>query len=295
MHARDAIRAALTPPASGALVNAAYVVRQTQPLERADPVSRMDVPRLIFVLRGQRAFTTHAGGRTFVQRVRPGEGFYIPPKVWLSRHYERPYESVGIVFQPDFTRFILVRRTAAAVRKKAAEPSIAAQHHAAAAWDAQGRALGLLLERHPHPEPAAVYTRDLLEALLLHAREKLTQAEPGRRGKAMFTWRAACQYIDEHLETALDRETLARALDIHPNHVSRLAHRFGGCSFNAYVRGVRLDRAQEWLADPRLTVAQIAARCGFSGANYFVRCYRQRFGRPPGASRGSAFQAPSVR
>lgn len=64
-----------------------------------------------------------------------------------------------------------------------------------------------------------------------------------------------------------------------------------GRSFSQYLRHRRLMRAAEALADPalaRLSVADIAFRCGFEDPAHFSRAFRQRFSMTPAQHRAQA-------
>jgi transcriptional regulator GlxA family with amidase domain len=99
--------------------------------------------------------------------------------------------------------------------------------------------------------------------------------------KAQTTFAAACSYLDEHCCQAISRDDVARALQIHPTHVSRLFSQLSDKSFNQHLVQARLKRAHALLTDPTLTISQIAAMCGFNAASYFTRLYRQQYGQGP--------------
>lgn len=62
--------------------------------------------------------------------------------------------------------------------------------------------------------------------------------------------------------------------------------RWVGCSPTQYLADVRLRRAHaDLLADPALTVSDVAARWGFSSASRFAAAYKRRYGCTPSAAR----------
>lgn len=62
--------------------------------------------------------------------------------------------------------------------------------------------------------------------------------------------------------------------------------RWIGRSPTQYLVDVRLQRAHaDLIADPLLTVSDVAARWGFSSASRFAAAYKQRYGTPPSMSR----------
>jgi AraC family L-rhamnose operon transcriptional activator RhaR/AraC family L-rhamnose operon regulatory protein RhaS len=52
-------------------------------------------------------------------------------------------------------------------------------------------------------------------------------------------------------------------------------------TFIGHVTRVRIMDALRQLRETDLTIAEIAARCGFSDQSYFDRRFRQAFGRSP--------------
>lgn len=64
-----------------------------------------------------------------------------------------------------------------------------------------------------------------------------------------------------------------------------------GTTFGQELMSIRLDRARRQLRDPRflkISVSEIAWRCGFTDSSHFARRFRQRFGTSPRAYRRSA-------
>jgi AraC family transcriptional regulator len=68
-------------------------------------------------------------------------------------------------------------------------------------------------------------------------------------------------------------------------HVHRCFRRAFGVSPGAYVRARRLDHAAHLLVDRDLSVAAVAAECGFTDQSHLTRLFRARFGETPGRYR----------
>jgi AraC family transcriptional regulator len=56
---------------------------------------------------------------------------------------------------------------------------------------------------------------------------------------------------------------LAHQADVHPVYLARAFRRHYGCSPGTYLRRCRMDRAIDLLGDTGLSVAEVAANCGF--------------------------------
>ena len=53
----------------------------------------------------------------------------------------------------------------------------------------------------------------------------------------------------------------------------------------AYLYDFRLAIGRKLLENDYLSIKEIAARCGFADANYFIRAFRKRHGCSPGKLR----------
>src|SRR5690606_16711461 len=53
-------------------------------------------------------------------------------------------------------------------------------------------------------------------------------------------------------------------------------------SASQYIRDIRLERAMELLEGGGYTVSEVAYQVGFGGTSYFIKCFRERYGYPPG-------------
>ncbi|MCA0242611.1 MAG: AraC family transcriptional regulator [Proteobacteria bacterium] len=103
-------------------------------------------------------------------------------------------------------------------------------------------------------------------------------------------------HIDAHLDAALDLETLAAVAHFSPFHFHRLFVAWTGETLADYVRRRRVEQAAvRLLAQPGLSVLQVALAVGFGSGEAFARAFRQRFGQPPSrwreASRDAAVPA----
>ncbi|BEL05541.1 helix-turn-helix domain-containing protein [Actinoplanes sichuanensis] len=86
-------------------------------------------------------------------------------------------------------------------------------------------------------------------------------------------------FIEDHLtDPGLTAARVAAGIAISERHLSR-AFAATDTSLPQYVLARRLERARtQLLADPRATVAEIAARCGFGSTKYFAQTFRAHFG-----------------
>jgi len=52
-------------------------------------------------------------------------------------------------------------------------------------------------------------------------------------------------------------------------------------SIPAYINGVRMEKAAEWLRNSKLGVREIAARVGFRNESYFFKVFKKQYGKSP--------------
>lgn len=239
-------------------------------------LSYLSVPRLSLCLRGTARYDIRRGSGTVEITVRPGEILYMLPDCGMMPTRGSSYQSLGILFHPDFTRFLLGEC------KPSHDPT--SWHRFQKAFHCphvlDDRSLPFLALPQGAANPAV--RNRLMDVLLLSAAELLEKpGHPGGIGKAGFTFQAACQFIDEHFHLPLTRDDVARHLHLHPNHISRLFAKNNRAGFNATVRDLRLKKARSLLGTPGMNITEIALACGFANAGYFTRCYRKKYGRTP--------------
>lgn len=94
---------------------------------------------------------------------------------------------------------------------------------------------------------------------------------------------AAClDIIDRRLEdSSLSVSEVARELDVTDNYLSSRFSRDMDVSFTRYVTMVRIERAKEYLKDPRLKIYAISEKLGFNDPKYFVKVFKEYVGMRP--------------
>jgi AraC-like DNA-binding protein len=86
-------------------------------------------------------------------------------------------------------------------------------------------------------------------------------------------------------DSALSVARLAEWLRCSPDYLSHLYREKTGESLSAYITRMRLEHAVVLLGETALSVKEISWACGFSGPNYFIRKYKDRYGETPERSR----------
>ncbi len=121
----------------------------------------------------------------------------------------------------------------------------------------------------------------LKQAEELHAPQAQAPALPRRpyRGKALVEKTKA--YIAAHYSHDIGLREIAAQLGTSPYHLSHVFSREAELSFAAYLREVRLSKAQALLTEETYPIGNVARAVGYPNPNYFAKVFRKRFGITP--------------
>jgi len=123
----------------------------------------------------------------------------------------------------------------------------------------------------------------VLAGLLLAVLERLKAIED-RAASARVLPRAlveATRWIEANLIDAVRVDDIARAVGLSPSHLTALFRAHLGCPPLKYQQRLRLALARKLLRNSYLSVAEVAAACGYIDANYFIRVFRSNLGTTP--------------
>lgn len=88
-------------------------------------------------------------------------------------------------------------------------------------------------------------------------------------------------WLTEHMEEEITLKSLAAQFFLSETYLCDLFKRDTGESIMSFLRRIRLYRAKCLLAENRLPLREIAARCGYSDYSYFGRQFKEEFGVTP--------------
>jgi AraC-like DNA-binding protein len=159
---------------------------------------------------------------------------------------------------------------------------------------AAGRTISLLATEIASDQPgAAALAERLSEVLVVQVLRGVMDdlSVPGRSGAGWLrgvedehVW-AALGLIHSAPERAWTVEALARRVGLSRTVFAERFRSLVGESPMAYARGYRQQLAERLLREGRLSVAEIAARVGYSSTAAFDRAFRKQTGRTPAAAR----------
>ena len=249
------------------------------------PAFFMEVPRLIVGLSGKGTFLTVEQDREVVYELSAGQVMFLAPYTWICPVPRQPYRSLGVVLRPDSTRLTIYARRGMA-RDGTVSGRYIAQWRTLVTLGGKGEHLLHLLRAEPNPRLGERAFGLLVEMLLGELAALVESAPVHERESRTVLWQSVCDYVSEHWsDPQLSRKGAAAFFQRHPNHFSRFFHAHAKCNFRAYVNEIRLERSLHFLRDLRYNVTDVACQCGFTDVQYFIRCFRERFGFTPGEYR----------
>ena len=95
----------------------------------------------------------------------------------------------------------------------------------------------------------------------------------------------ALRLMEEHLEDPLSTDQLAAAVGCSERQLERLFRGTLGKNPARFCLELRLRESERLLRQSALSLAEIAARCGFSSPSHFGKAYREHFGTTPASAR----------
>ena len=140
----------------------------------------------------------------------------------------------------------------------------------------------LELMEHGYANKLPYYQQEL-SGRLLALLTRLAQLSVRRVVKAEgFDIEQVMTYIRTHLQEPLDNKILAKQFHFHPNYISSEFKNAVGQSLHSYVMEARILHALTLMEAGQRDINRIAQSCGFTSANYFIRCFKKRMAVTPG-------------
>lgn len=75
---------------------------------------------------------------------------------------------------------------------------------------------------------------------------------------------------------------LAREIGMSRSNLLRKIKKLSNLSVSQYISQVRLNKGMEILKEQSHTVSEVSYMVGFGSASYFIKCFREQYGYPPG-------------
>ena len=113
------------------------------------------------------------------------------------------------------------------------------------------------------------------------------ELELSRAGLVDRRIRRSVELMHAQLAAELSLKEIAAASYLSPFHFARVFKKLTGATPHAYLAGIRTTRAQQLLANPELSIAEIGALVGYASPSHFTKAFRQVTGLTPRAFRNA--------
>lgn len=142
-----------------------------------------------------------------------------------------------------------------------------------------------LLEQWHGPLLAAKVAREMVVYLRRDGSHSQRSVYLDYRGHLNQSIHELQDWLTAHPSDDLSLETLARRAGMSTRNLTRQFRMATGISIHDYTTRLKLERAQDLMRDPALTLEAVADQCGLSDARRLRRLWHQTFGDAPSRSR----------
>jgi transcriptional regulator GlxA family with amidase domain len=91
--------------------------------------------------------------------------------------------------------------------------------------------------------------------------------------------------MENNIEEPLSQTELAEMAMLSTRQLERLFRKYLSSTPTRYYLNLRLQCANQLLAQTSMSILSVALACGFVSASHFSKCYRERYGKTPRAER----------
>lgn len=137
--------------------------------------------------------------------------------------------------------------------------------------------------------PERLYAESMAQALAIHLLRRYanhTESLNVTGGLSPLLLQQVIEYINAHLVSELNIETIANLIQLSPYHFSRLFKQSTGFSPYQYILHCRINRAKQLLRQP-IALAEVAYSVGFVSQSHFHRHFKRIVGITPRQFRNS--------
>ncbi len=262
MHTEESIVAILNQAVTG-LSAVDYAFDTSKPIDMA---YQIQYPRLEFVLEGQLEVSVgnpHDSYKTIV--LDKSRVLFVPSNGWNRPEWDKPVKTLSIIFannlvgfsesQWDGREFSSVKKTNISLKN--------------------ARICTMMLSLIKEMNMAGSHPMSLVSSVLALI-QYLTEETALDSSIKWTVFDNIREYIENHFDENITRESVARHFYITPGHVSFLFKTHGHIKFVDHLNEVRLNQAKKLLKQQNLSVKHISEQCGFQNPNYFSRIFKQK-------------------
>lgn len=89
------------------------------------------------------------------------------------------------------------------------------------------------------------------------------------------------KYMQKNFSYSLTLDFLASQVHLSREHLSRVFKKYTGQTITEYLREIRISRAKQLLHDPKISITDISAYCGYNTIDNFQRAFKKLTGMSP--------------
>lgn len=102
-------------------------------------------------------------------------------------------------------------------------------------------------------------------------------------------------YLSAHFTERINAVSISEHLGIGKTQLYELSQQIYGCGIAEHIRDLRMEKAKTLLREQKdLSLAEIAAQCGYGDYNYFITVFSREMGCAPGAFRKEQWDRKNV-
>lgn len=121
--------------------------------------------------------------------------------------------------------------------------------------------------------------RDYISKALFNGQNQQQDVEKIRQNTLI---KNLTKIIEENMaDERLDIEYLSSNLCMSHSSLFRKVKALTGLSINEFVRGIRMEKAEEYLKTGNYSISEVAYKVGFNSLRYFRQCFKNHFGKNP--------------
>ncbi|WP_096187664.1 response regulator transcription factor [Evansella halocellulosilytica] len=102
----------------------------------------------------------------------------------------------------------------------------------------------------------------------------------------------AITYINDHLHEKISLKDVAKIVHLNPSYFSVLFKEKTEMTFSEYLIRKRLQHAKHLLISTQLPISNIAEKCGYQTAKYFIKIFKENEGLTPSKYRKEGSNSP---
>lgn len=127
---------------------------------------------------------------------------------------------------------------------------------------------------------------EIWEKIFLSYHPTLPLSESARKEQERI--RQILSYLDNNYMYSITLKNISDVIHLCPGECSRLFKKHMKVPLFSYLKEYRIERSLNLLANPELSITEIAALCGFHDPNYYTKVFRTLKGCAPGTYRKTA-------